>query len=696
MKAKLFVVLAVVAMMLVFIVPQALTAESVGLTPHEEQFLATLDYGHVDYLAHYLSEDIGNRITFSPRRDMCVDWLMAELESYGYDPYIREFTWTSTPTSNGIFWIGDKHYTYYGPTWASNSVYRYDSHTELAIKGTAVVNWANSGSAFVLPAGDYTGKAVFVILNSTFPSAANAYNAALALQTAGAAAVMFQTLPMAANGNTTYSRLGSTTSGTNITIPIGTTLNYETAGILASLGADTEVTLNLFSNNVGKNVIAELPSKSGSDKTVYITSHHDTTGSGPGLNDNGSGTIMTLEMARAFRDWNFDYNIVFVIFDAEESGLRGAYAYCAEMSQAERANFVANYNMDMIATSQANCEWMFMNISDTRLQTLQNQITNNNVALADNPAAVAIAKEYDIYNTTMKAAEKLGFIDNILFCYDTTTDHYAFVRYGNGSYDNHRNMMNAVEYDWRSNRRGTGFETLYHKAGDNYALNFSLERCKRQADIISLAIYYAAKGEYDLQCRGIVEDVAVAPGGTVNVKYSIENNTAGFSTLSLDLPYDKNIYEPVAVTAAAPLTGGDRYLVYNPAFGGDEILRVAFSSGENVTGDTLLFTVTYKVKTGAPSLDIPLTVDVVQAKTDLKTGFDDLDLKFDPGTLVIGFPGDIDGNGVITPEDAMMLLQMYVGLIPWTPRALLLGDVNQDGVIDPVDAALILRMVVGG
>ncbi|MCL1874040.1 MAG: bacterial Ig-like domain-containing protein [Clostridiales bacterium] len=58
--------------------------------------------------------------------------------------------------------------------------------------------------------------------------------------------------------------------------------------------------------------------------------------------------------------------------------------------------------------------------------------------------------------------------------------------------------------------------------------------------------------------------------------------------------------------------------------------------------------------------------------------------------------GDINGDGIITPEDAILLLQMYVGLIPWTEQALLAGDVNGDGVIDTTDAALILRMVVGG
>jgi aminopeptidase YwaD len=348
------------------------------------------------------------------------------------------------------------------------------------------VNWANSGQAFVLPPGDYANKAVFVATNSSAPSAANAYNAALALQNAGAAAVMFQTLPMAANGNTTYSRLANTTSGTAITIPVGSTLHYETSGMLSSLSATTEVKLQLYSSNVGVNVIAKLPAAIPTEKTVYITSHHDTTLSGPGMTDNGSGVIMTLEMARAFKNVPFDYNLVFVIFDAEESGLRGAYDFCARMTAAEKANFVANYNMDMIATSQANCQWMFMNISDTRI--------SSSAINADNPNTVAVAKEYEIYNTTMKAASKMGFVDNVLFVYDTTTDHYAFVRYGNGSLGSDRNMMNAVEYDWRSNRQGSGFETLYHRAGDTYELNYSTARMKTQADIISLAVFYGAKG----------------------------------------------------------------------------------------------------------------------------------------------------------------------------------------------------------
>jgi aminopeptidase YwaD len=464
------------------------------LTTEEESFLNLLDYDHVDYLAHYLSEEIGNRITFSARRDMCVDWLVDEFTSYGYTPEVQSFPASGTspnPTVDGLIWIGGKHYVYYGPTWAAaaSTVYKYDSNANLDITGAAVVNWANSGSALTLPAGDYTSKAVFVVTNGSWPSAANAYNAALALQNAGAAAVMFQTLPMAANGNTSYSRLGNTTSGTAITIPVGSTLHYETSGMLASLNAATEVKVLLRSANMVKNVIARLPAATPTNKTVYITAHHDTVGSGPGMNDNGSGTIMTLEMARAFKNVPFDVNLVFVIFDSEESGsMRGSTTFCAGLTAQEKADFVANYNMDMIATSQDNCVYMFMNITDPRLNTMQNAIpsgTYPNVALADNPAAVAVAKEYDIYNTTMKAASKLGQADWMYFCWDNTTDHAKFVSSG---------MINAVEYDWRSNRRGSGFELLYHRAGDTYGMNFSTAKCQVEADIISLAIFYGAQG----------------------------------------------------------------------------------------------------------------------------------------------------------------------------------------------------------
>ena len=195
-----------------------------------------------------------------------------------------------------------------------------------------------------------------------------------------------------------------------------------------------------------------------------------------------------------------------------------------------------------------------------------------------------------------------------------------------------------------------------------------------------------------------IADVAVAPGGTVDVTYIIKGNSLGFTTLDFELPYNGKIYQPTLITPAPVLGNGSTgVFAANPSFGGKDIIKVSYASNAKVAADGLLFTVTYRVAADALSMDEELNAEVLQAKLALSaTNFADINLQVSPGVMVIGILGDIDGNGKITPEDAMLLLQMYVGLIPWTPRALLLGDLNGDGQIDPVDAALILRMVVGG
>ena len=544
------------------------TDAGIGLTAHEAAFLGLLDYDHAESLARHLSEEIGNRITFSPRRDMAAEWIMDELASYGYEPYIHEFDYSLStaaatrgdrvavsPTVNGILWIGGKHYAYHGPAWAASTVYQYDSREALAINGAAVVDWPAQSQPFALPEGDYAGKAVFVRLGAvntgaaaaTMPSAANAYAAALALQSAGAAAVVFQTPaartnPNGAVGDTTYARIANTASGTAITIPVGTSLYYETDGILGSLGAGDAVFATMYASNVGKNILAVLPSATGSDKTVYLTAHYDSMGSGPGMNDNGSGTIMQLEMARAFRNWQFGYNIVFFFCDSEESGLRGAYAYCDDMPPEERANFVANYNMDMISTAQEDCIHFFLNISDTRLQPFESPLANDQ-RLIDVPAAVEVAKEYDVFNHSYLAAQKTGFdMDYFNICYDTTTDHYAFVRFGNGYFGSDANMVNAVEYDWRRNEKGTSFETLYHKEGDTYAANFSRERLEKAGDIIALAIYYSALGTQApaVPVVGVSVDERVRYGDKVEYAFAAEAMDAA-NLIELTFEIDGNI-----------------------------------------------------------------------------------------------------------------------------------------------------------
>jgi acetylornithine deacetylase/succinyl-diaminopimelate desuccinylase-like protein len=86
------------------------------------------------------------------------------------------------------------------------------------------------------------------------------------------------------------------------------------------------------------NVMAVLPGRS--DRRVYVSGHYDTVARAeeqltagnrfdnpaPGANDDGSGTALTMELARVFAQSgiDFDATLVFIALAGEEQGLVGA------------------------------------------------------------------------------------------------------------------------------------------------------------------------------------------------------------------------------------------------------------------------------------------------------------------------------------------------------------------------------------
>ena len=58
-----------------------------------------------------------------------------------------------------------------------------------------------------------------------------------------------------------------------------------------------------------------------------------------------------------------------------------------------------------------------------------------------------------------------------------------------------------------------------------------------------------------------------------------------------------------------------------------------------------------------------------------------------------GLPGDVDGDGSITANDALAIMRMAMGLMPCTD--LYLADMNGDGTVDSSDALEAMRMAMG-
>lgn len=101
----------------------------------------------------------------------------------------------------------------------------------------------------------------------------------------------------------------------------------------------------------GTNLIGYI--KGRSDKVIVISAHYDHLGGKGsqlfyGADDNASGVGAMLAFAQYFSKHNPEHTLIFIAFDAEESGLRGAVSF-VQNPTVEKENIVLNVNMDMIA-----------------------------------------------------------------------------------------------------------------------------------------------------------------------------------------------------------------------------------------------------------------------------------------------------------------------------------------------------------
>jgi Zn-dependent M28 family amino/carboxypeptidase len=111
------------------------------------------------------------------------------------------------------------------------------------------------------------------------------------------------------------------------------------------------------------NVVATLPGTQAESKDrIYVVSGHydtrvndvmDATTTGPGANDDASGTAAVMEMACVMAKYKFDATLVFMTVAAEEQGLFGA-GHFAEVARQKNLNIAGMLNNDIIGSSRAD------------------------------------------------------------------------------------------------------------------------------------------------------------------------------------------------------------------------------------------------------------------------------------------------------------------------------------------------------
>lgn len=97
------------------------------------------------------------------------------------------------------------------------------------------------------------------------------------------------------------------------------------------------------------NVIAQT--KTGDpDNVIFVGAHADSVDAGPGINDNGSGSIGILEVARNLAKYSVTNAVRFAWWSAEEFGLLGARYYVNQSSVEDLSKIRLYLNFDMIAS----------------------------------------------------------------------------------------------------------------------------------------------------------------------------------------------------------------------------------------------------------------------------------------------------------------------------------------------------------
>ncbi len=92
-----------------------------------------------------------------------------------------------------------------------------------------------------------------------------------------------------------------------------------------------------------ENIIA-VHKGTGAGKAVLASAHYDSVPAGPGVSDDGAGVAVVLELARAFSAKTTRNDVIFLITDGEEAGLRGALAFAERHPLMRRVGVVVNFD----------------------------------------------------------------------------------------------------------------------------------------------------------------------------------------------------------------------------------------------------------------------------------------------------------------------------------------------------------------
>ncbi|PRT57020.1 Aminopeptidase Y [Wickerhamiella sorbophila] len=257
---------------------------------------------------------------------------------------------------------------------------------------------------------------------------------------------------------------------------LGTPLEHQIPSLIVdldwakSVAEGTQVTVEVDSeiyNQMTFNIIAE--SVDGDhDNVVMLGAHSDSVEAGPGSNDNGSGAIAQLNVARALSHFKLKNAVRFAWWAAEEEGLLGSLYYTDNLPISESKKIRLFMDYDMMASTNYIYE-----------------IYNSNNE--DNPLGSSELREMyvDFFS-------KEGH-NSKLQPFDGRSDYVGFLELGipsSGFDSGVEEIKTEDDVENFGGEAGIAYDTCYHQACDNLDnLNYEPWLVNTRAIAHSVAVY---------------------------------------------------------------------------------------------------------------------------------------------------------------------------------------------------------------
>ena len=258
----------------------------------------------------------GNRAAGLPGYDASVDYVVRTLEAAGWAVSTQEFPYT---------FVGPSTLQQLSPVAATYPTGPYTGtgygDVTAAVTGVDLALGLGNTSTSGCEAADFAGfpaGTIALVQRGTCPFAVKALNA----EAAGASAVIIFNQGNTAAADRNDLIIGTLGGNDVVAIPV-VGGSYANGVALAQAGSTARVFVPAPESRPQQNVIAEL--KGVNDGNVVMAGAHlDSVQAGPGINDNGSGSSVLLELAQQMRKVKPQNTVRLAWWGAEESGLIGS------------------------------------------------------------------------------------------------------------------------------------------------------------------------------------------------------------------------------------------------------------------------------------------------------------------------------------------------------------------------------------